>query len=78
MISRGYNSNVQGIFTNPADTRERNTDPHDAVMKAKLEKNVEDDNEGDDDENNDLNFAEFISRADLRDSDTDKHQNNIK
>jgi Myb-like DNA-binding domain len=60
---------------------DRNTDPHDAVMKAKMEEEKarrenydEDDN---DLENNDLNFAEFISRADLGDpSNLDKNDNN--
>lgn len=46
-----------------------NTDPHDVVMKASL---LQREGEGDGDEegqdNNDLNFADFIQRADLQDS----------
>jgi hypothetical protein len=43
-------------------------------MKAKMEAASNDEDENDF-ENNDLNFAEFIQRADLRNSDSDKHNN---
>ena len=44
-----------------------NTDPHDVVMKASLLQREGEEGDGDDDgeDNNDLNFADFIQRADL-------------
>jgi hypothetical protein len=49
-----------------------NTDPHDVVMKASLLQREEDggDENEDGEDNNDLNFADFIQRADLQDSNT--------
>lgn len=46
-----------------------NTDPHDVVMKASLlQREGEGDGDEDGEDNNDLNFADFIQRADLQDS----------
>jgi hypothetical protein len=44
-----------------------NTDPHDVFMKASLLQRQGGEGDGDDDgeDNNDLNFADFIQRADL-------------
>lgn len=54
---------------NSSGVNRGNTDPHDVVMKASL---LQREGEGDGDEegqdNNDLNFADFIQRADLQDS----------
>ena len=65
-----FNSNKNGVSAEG----DRNTDPHDVVMKANVQQDEDEYNE----ENNDLNFAEFISRADLRDSGTDKPHPNQK
>ena len=58
--------------SNGAGENRGNTDPHDVVMKATLLQGDgvgggEDENE-DGEDNNDLNFADFIQRADLQDS----------
>lgn len=54
---------------NSSGVNRGNTDPNDVVMKASLlQREGEGDGDEDGEDNNDLNFADFIQRADLQDS----------
>jgi SHAQKYF class myb-like DNA-binding protein len=68
----GQQQTLVSNASNGAGENRGNTDPHDVVMKATLlrgevEGGGENTNE-DGEDNNDLNFADFIQRADLEDS----------